>query len=665
MKYSFANRDISWLQFNGRVMQQAADDQVPLLERFRFLSIFSSNLDEFYRVRMPLLKQEGSSVDADGVLAETNHTIVADAQHTIRKQQEKFGDILCNQLIPAARAAGYQIYYGDHIPEHITQQAKPIFLTRLLPFLQWFYLDNAAMQFKPFNNEQYLLISTTAAGKDELVVMSIKYPETGRLILIKDNETGTNHILFAEDLIKAHVKHVLGDVQVNYALSVKITNDAELEMENDLRIDDFESISRKIKKRELGKVSRILYDPAIPKADLMRLVWAIGANDNALVSGGQYHHLRDLAQLPLDTAAGMCYTPLLPVKGDAIEGDYFEWLEKKDRWFSFPYQHYDNLLRFINEAATHRHVISIAISIYRIASGSRMAKALITAAKNGKQVTVFVEVKARFDELNNLYWADQMKDAGIKIVYSIPRWKVHAKIALVGLRKGATTKYFGLLSTGNFNEITANFYTDHALITADANITQELSLLFAGLSLRTDPTNWPVASPFKHLLVAPFNMRGAFYALIDQEISNQLSGKPSGIYVKINNIEDEQMITKLYKASGAGVTINLLVRGICKLVPGVKGQSENIRVRRIVDRFLEHDRVFRFENGGDRKWLAGSADWMKRNLSNRVEVCFPIKDEAICSTLDDLMNLQWPKTFTDNAASSLQMAAYRYLSSKP
>jgi len=663
MPAHYINRDISWLHFNGRVLQQAEDPHVPLLERFRFLSIFSSNLDEFYRVRMPLLKAEKSLADADGILAEGGKQLLQQANSIIQNQQEIFGTILKNQLIPLAVAQGVRLYYDEPIPKYMASGTLEVFIYKVMPHIVWHWLDNRDYAWKPYNNEQFLIVCVrTATGEERLACLSINYPETGRLVDIAHNEGNVRHVMLIDDIIRQHLPYILGDTTIVYSGAIKITNDAQLEVEDDLMIVDINSITQKLKDRELGTVTRILYDPVIPEAHIKQVAAGINAAESALVKGGRYHHLRDLASIPLPENEKTIFPKLLPVEAGQPAGDYFAWLNQADRFYHFPYHSYENLLRFFFEAAMHRHTTRISITLYRIASGSRLAQALITAAKNGKQVTVFVEVKARFDELNNLYWANEMKNAGITIIYSIPQWKVHAKIALVEWTHEGITRQYGLMATGNFNENTARFYSDHALITNDQRLTHELENVFAGLSQRLSPTEFPAQEQFTHLLVAPFNIRKRFTDLIDIEIKNARKGKRAGIFIKLNNLEDKGLIDKLYEASANGIQVKLLVRGICALVAGMPEISENILVRRIVDRFLEHGRLFRFDNGGKRLWFCGSSDWMQRNLFHRVEVCFPVYDEAICQQLDGLMKVQWPDEFYDDYQHSLQLATYRYLS---
>jgi polyphosphate kinase len=359
-----------------------------------------------------------------------------------------------------------------------------------------------------------------------------------------------------------------------------------------------------------------------------------------VIKGGCYHNLKDLGAFPVKDAS-LSYTKWPAVKVNANDGptSLFEQIEKKDIILHPPYQSYDLVLRFFNEAAVDNDVTEIYVTLYRIASDSRIGNALVSAAKNGKKVSVLVELKARFDEANNIRWAKKMKAAGVKIVYSAPSLKVHAKIALVKRKKNKRIAYVGLLATGNMNESTARFYTDHILFTAHPEILREMELLFIFLGHGKKAGN-PGLIEFKQILVAQFNLQQRFLQLIDREINNARQGLEAAITIKMNNLEEKVLIGKLYEASGAGVKIRMIVRSICCLKPGVPGLSDHISIIRIVDRYLEHGRVFVFHNNGTPEVYMGSADWMNRNIYRRIEVCFPVYDEAIKQQMLDLLQLQ-------------------------
>jgi polyphosphate kinase len=367
---------------------------------------------------------------------------------------------------------------------------------------------------------------------------------------------------------------------------------------------------------------------------------ALKLQNAMVIQGGHYHNLKDLMGFPAKDAA-MSYDKWQAIGVKPVNGSLslFELIEKKDIMLHPPYQSYDLVLRFFNEAAVDPSVTEIYVTLYRIASDSRIGNALVSAAKNGKKVSVLVELKARFDEANNIRWAKKMKEAGVKIIYSATTLKVHAKIALVKRKKDKRISYTGLLATGNMNESTARFYTDHILFTAHPGILREMELLFIFLGHRKKAGN-PTLIAFDQLLVAQFNLQQRFLKMIDREMENARAGKPAAITIKMNNLEEKVLINKLYDASKAGVQVRLIVRSICCLRPGVPGLSENITVTRIVDRYLEHGRIFVFHNNGATELYMGSADWMNRNIYRRIEVCFPVYDEAIKNQVLELLQLQ-------------------------
>ena len=427
----------------------------------------------------------------------------------------------------------------------------------------------------------------------------------------------------------------------------------------------------------MGFATRFLYEPGIPLRAFKTLVQALGLSTASMVEGGYYHNLKDLSALPFTGSRDAFYPPMPALITDMPCNDsLLDSILVRDKILHPPYQSYDTVLRFFNEAATDAAVTEINVTLYRVARDSKIVTALMSAAKNGKKVIVFVELKARFDEENNLKWAKKMKTAGVQIIYSIPGLKVHAKTALVKRRKQQRIQSICLLATGNFNESTARFYTDHILFTAHPSFARELDLLFVFLRYRKPATRYPMLQ-FKHLLVAQFNLQQDFLALIDREIQLARQGKQAGILIKLNNLEEKILISKLYEASNAGVQVQLIVRSICCLVPGVAGMSENISVRRIVDRYLEHGRVFIFSNDGHPQVFLGSADWMNRNIYRRIEVCFPLLDPFIRQQLIDIVHIQLqdnqqavmlnaqmdnlPVPFSEQQPVDAQRAIYTYL----
>lgn len=637
--YKFFNRDISWLYFNERVLSEASKESVPLMERIRFLSIYSSNLDEFYRVRMPairaVLKLHKKKNKLRG--AENIEDVAKHVESIISSQQEEFGRIL-GLILPELRNQSIDLIYNKQIPGSIDRPITEYFFSHILSFLQLVPLTHE-ISFFPENNKLYLLVAVKSQGDDKLKHFVINVPSDDLPRFFQVDESGTNYIVFLEDIIKANLTTVLsrGDIQGIY--SFKVTRDAELEIADEYEDDLAEKIEKQIEKRDLGLATRLLYQSNTPAISLRVLTEKLGLEKAALVQGGIYHNLKDFSALPVKNNA-LSY-PKWPALNKIVDSSdlLLNQIEKEDIIIHPPYQSYETVVRFFNESAINPDVDQIYITIYRVATDSRIANALITAAKNGKKVFVFVELKARFDEANNIKWAKKMKAEGIRIIYSIASLKVHAKIALVRKKVAGKISYLGILATGNFNESTARFYTDHVLFTAHKEITSEMGALFTFLQLRKKPAT-PDLIPFKHLLVAQFNLEQRFVDLIEREIQHSKQGLPSGITIKLNNLEEDNLISKLYEASRAGVQVRLIIRGICRLIPGVAGMSENVIVTRIVDRYLEHGRIFIFHNNGDPEIYLGSADWMYRNIHRRIEVVFPVYERHIKDELLSMLDVQ-------------------------
>jgi polyphosphate kinase len=649
------NRDLSWLSFNYRVLCMAQKNTVPLYERIRFLSIFSSNLDEFFRVRMPailaihrLIKSK-SLLTADETL--TLHTLTQ-VQQEIKRQLEAFGQIFTGELLPALQQEHIHLYYNEAIPAFHQSAVKHYFLTRVLAYIQpiWLHLRKPDSVFLE-NNALYLAVAISpniSPATQEYALVNIPSTQLPRFATLPTQQE-IHYLALLDDVIRENLDYIFPGYQINACHSIKITRNAETDMD-EFKGDILEQVEIFIKKRELGVPTRFLYDGAMPVLMQKLLTTYFDILPDEMVAGGRYHNLKDLADLPMPVhAPSFTYPKSTPSSIPPIDkaAHLLDLVQERDLLIHLPYQRYDYILRYFNEAAIDPQVKEIYITLYRVASGSQIVQALISAAQNGKQVTVFVELKARFDEENNIRWAKKMKAAGVKIIYSIPGLKVHAKIALVKRKRGLQWDYTGLLATGNFNESTARFYTDHVLLTSHIGITQEMELLFLYLQSREQPLAYGFLS-FQHLLVAQFNLVDRFTACIEREIAHAQAGNPASIIIKLNNLQEKQMIAQLYAASKAGVKIQLIIRGICCLIPGAPFSS-NINVIRIVDRYLEHARVFIFHNNGAEEVYSGSADWMDRNLHRRIEVCFPIYDPFLRQQLKDIIAFQ----LADNTNAAL------------
>lgn len=653
-KYQFLNRDLSWLSFNKRVLEEASNTKLPLYERIKFLAIYASNLDEFYRVRVGTYKRftELPAEDKD-ILRENPDAILKNINAEVDRQQNEFGSIFTQQIIPALEEENIVLLRDQALCEEHHQFVKDFFLDNLLPHVQPILL--LKKQIQPFlqNNVIYIAVKLFKKNKKEeeegapkarrsryaiIKVPSHRFP---RFIELPEKD-GKHFIMFLDDIIKLRMKLLFPGYKIDSSYSFKLSRDADLLIEDEYSGDLIKMIANSLKKRETGTPSRFLYDESIPKDFLKFLKDSFNLLNNDMVKGARYHNFQDFFGFPNPKYPELEQELFHPLKVDELHANksVFKTIRLKDQILHFPYQSYEYVIRFLNEAAVDPKVVEIKATQYRVADNSAVVNALINAALNGKKVTVFVEVKARFDEEANLRSASEMRKAGVKIIDSIPGLKVHAKLALV-LRKG-DKKDYAFLSTGNFNENTAKIYSDHGLLTSDEVIITELKQLFDYLENQTE------GYEFRKLLVGRFNLRRSLIELIDQEIQNVKNGHKGYIILKMNGLQERDMITKLYEASESGVKIDLIIRGICCLKPN-KTYAKNIRIIRIVDQFLEHGRIFYFHNLGEKLLYLSSADWMNRNIHRRIECAFPIQDKKIKKEIIDILNIQ----LQDNVSARL------------
>ena len=643
--YTFINRDLSWLSFNHRVLLEAADTSVPLYSRIQFLSIFSSNLDEFFRVRMPSI-YAFTSINAKktALRDEYPENLAQMVIEYLHDQLEDFGRIFTRQILPSLEENNIHLYYGDSIRAEHKETIMDFFLSRVLSFLQPVILkkENQGNIFLE-NNYLYFIVDiedTHMPDVHEYALLNIpsdQLPRFSELPKIEDK----HYLLFLDDVIRENLAEVFPGYKIHGAYAVKLTRDAELNIEDEFTGDIADKIEKQLGKRDIGLATRFLFDGKMPVGirDFLKKYFDI--RDEEMVEGGRYHNLKDMGSLPNPTNKRLTYDPWpsVPHPDFSTSNSIFKTIAEGERLLHLPYHSYNYILRFFNEAAIDPQVKEIYVTLYRVAANSHIVNALISAAKNGKKVTVFVELKARFDEANNLKWSKKMKAAGVKIINSIPGLKVHAKIALVKRYEDGNMNNYSLLATGNFNETTGRFYTDHVFFTSKKEFSDDLQQLFIYLQSRLQPEQFGKIS-FKHLLVTQFNMIKRIRKMIDREIENAKAGLPAQIIFKLNNLQERNMIEKLYEASSAGVKIDLIVRSICCVAPGIEGQSENITIRRIVDRYLEHARIFMFYNNGEPEFYMGSADSMSRNLYSRIEVVFPIYDEKLKKEINDILQFQ-------------------------
>jgi len=657
----FFNRDLSWLGFNLRVLEQAADHTVPLFERLKFLSIFSSNLDEFFRVRYPsiIALSKLNRKTRMQVSIGSSEDIPEKIQNEINRQLNIFGSVLIGDIIPNLRQQGIFFYYNEPIHSEHLQEVREIFLSQVLSFIQPIYVDNiAAQNFLPENNLLYLVVTLKEPqqGTVKQAILNIPSTKLKRFFVLSPlNER--EYVIFIDDIVRENIAYIFPGMEIVGAYSIKFNRDAELYLSDEYSTNVLNKIEKQLRKRDFGAPSRFLFENSMPRNLQLFLAAAFDVKYEDMFAGGRYHHLSDLSSFPRFNELQQ-YEKLKPISRlDITEsGDIFNVLNTEDVLLHVPYQSYNPVLHFFNQAAIDSNVTDIYVTLYRVAAESHIVNALISAARNGKKVSAFIELKARFDEANNIKWSRVMKDAGITIYYSDPAIKVHSKIGLVRRKKGENLSSYAILSTGNFNEITAQFYTDHVLMTSDTPIIKELNQLFKFLQRSyKDPTEEKLK--FNRLLVSRFNLTERFEKMVEKEIEHAQKGEPALIRIKVNNLEEPHFITLLCKASQAGVEVRLIVRSVCCLIPGLLGLSENISVKRIVDRYLEHSRLLIFGAGDNSEVFMGSADLMTRNIHNRIEVFVTVSGMEYKKQLIDYFDIQWQ----DNDP---QKAIYSYLQNK-
>lgn len=656
----YVNREISWLSFNERVLQEAMDPNVPLLERLKFLGIFSSNQDEFFSVRVGTLQRMvDAGVKSKAMVSGSPKKIMKDVHDIVLRLRDKFDTafrdisrelgnnnifLVDETELNEEQQAFLKVYFNEKVRHRLV----PIMIRNLpsFPYLRnhAVYLAVAMYQYREPQQFNYALIE-------------IPTDVLPRFIVLPPSEKGTC-IIMLDDVIRFG----LGDIFSSFvhdsikAYTIKLTRDAELDFVDDITKSFFEKVTESLKARERGEPVRFVYDKDMPE-DLLEFILSglyLTGSEN-IVPGGRYHNARDFMNFPVVGPESFVYQKDIPLphRGLMEQKSMFTAIKKKDILLHYPYQSFGYHIDLLREAAIDPDVISIKTTLYRVAKASSVVNALINAVKNGKDVTVVIELQARFDEERNMYWTRKLEEAGAKIIDGVPNLKVHSKLCHITRREGNELVQYSCIGTGNFNEDTAKLYCDHTLMTANKNITNEVEHIFDFLRYNYK------SYIYNHLLVSPLHMRKKLTRLINNEKKNAAEGKPAYIFAKMNSLVDAQMIQKLYEASKKGVKIRLIVRGICSLVPGVKGMSENIEVISIVDKYLEHSRVLIFCNGGKERYYISSADWMGRNLDSRIEVAVPIYDKDLQRELRDYMEMQFRDNTKARTINEFQDNTYR------
>lgn len=635
-------RDISWLLFNERVLQEACDENNPLIERLRFIGIFSNNMDEFFRVRYASIKRLSqisnspkrrlgglTPIDLLGTISEMTSKMQARAEeisdellHKLEKQGISFVD-------EKTLTTGQQAFVRKYFIEKVSPSVFTLILNE----------DTELPEMK--DKAIYLaikLVRDAEGEKPQYALIEIPSDLVGRFVELP--KYGNQYVMYLEDLIRYNLAYIFFVYEFDRidAHIVKITRDAELDLDDDVSKGFLEKMTKSVKGRRTGDPVRLVHDEGICP-DLLEFLTSRMNLDNLdkLVAGGRYHNKKDFINFPDLGSKDLEFKALPQMNHPDLDMDrsILNVLRRKDVLLFLPYHSFSYLIRTLREAAIDPNVTSINITLYRVANKSRIISALINAAKNGKQVTVVIELRARFDEAANIKYTQELQAEGVQVIFGVPGLKVHSKMFLITRKNGDKIQRFASIGTGNYNESSSKFYTDYHLMTSNKEITKEVEMIFDFLQ-----KNYKI-NKYHHLLVSPHDTRKSFIRLIDNEIEHAKKGNPSGITIKMNSLCDVKLIDKLYEASSYGVQIKLIIRGICSLIPGVKGMSENIQAISILDRFLEHTRVIVFENGGDPKYFIASADWMQRNLDYRVEVSAPVYDENIKRQLRDHLDIIW------------------------
>ena len=637
--YPTIPRDISWLSFNHRVLQEAKDPSVPLFERIKFLAIYSSNLDEFFRVRMANhrnLLRVGKKTKKE--LDISPKDTVRNIQRIVNRQQREFSRIFEKKIIPELAKQGIKLKRRLDLNEEENAFVEEYFHQNMLPYVQPVLLVKDMV--RPFLNNAQLYLSILMheqkSEKEAYAIVKIPSDHLPRFIPLPESD-GERGIIMLDDIVRHSISWMFPGYNIDDTYSIKLTRDAELYIDDEFSGDLLQKIKTSLNRRHVGPASRFVYDRTMESRLLKNLMESFELERYDILAEGRYHNNFDFFGFPDFGMTKLKNSPQPPLPYPPLEDtdDYWGAIRERDHLLHVPYQSYESVVRFFETAAEDPDVTHIKIVQYRVARRSRIMKALMKAVESGKRVDVFIEVKARFDEEANLRWGEKLEAAGVHVNYSFPGVKVHSKLALVRRLRGTTEEIFCYLATGNFHEDTAKVYSDLGIFTADSRITSEVGRIFSFLENVQEPE-----TPFEFLKVGQFNLREGLENLIEYEIEEAKAGRPAYMMLKMNSLQDPDMIDLIYKAGSAGVKINLIIRGICSLVPGLPGVSENIHAISIVDRYLEHARVFHFGHGGEDLLYLSSADFMTRNLSHRIETTFPILDEAIKRKILQYIDIQ-------------------------
>lgn len=640
----YTEKEISWLSFNERVLQEAADKRNPLIERMRFLGIYSNNLEEFYKIRFADVKRR-ILINEERGTASSSRQLLKRIESKVAKLDQEFDSLYNELLLEMARnqiflinerqiSPNQQIWLRQFFRQQLRQHITPILITPetdLVEFLKDDY-TYLAVEIIKGQNIQYALLEIPAGKQPRFVHLPPEMPKRRKSMILLDNI-----LRYCLDEI---FKGFFDYDQLN-AYAMKMTRDAEYDLTTEMESSMLELMSSSLKQRLNAEPVRFVYQRNMPDEMVELLRKKLGlSSDDSVIAGGRYHNFKDFIKFPNEGNKNLLNKPLPRLRHRRFDNfrNGFDAIREKDVLLYYPYYTFEHTIELLRQASFDPNVLTIKINIYRVAKDSRIIESMIHAAHNGKKVTVVVELQARFDEEANIHWAKHLTEAGVHVIFSAPGLKIHAKLFIISrLEQGEIIRY-AHIGTGNFNEKTARLYTDYSLLTANQQITNEVRRVFNFIENPYRPVN------FENLMVSPQNSRTRLMQLIDREISNVQAGKAAAILLKINNLDDKELINRLYDASNAGVKIRLLIRGMCSLVPGQANFSENIQVTSIVDRFLEHDRVYVFSNNGNEEVFISSADWMTRNIDFRIEVAVKLVDQQLKQRVLDILELQFNDT---------------------
>ena len=626
---TYVDRDLSWMYFNRRILQEATRP-IPLLERLSFLGIYSNNLDEFFRVRIATLSRIAECEDKS-IKKESEHASQLIKQITkLNNRYAKEYEEAIHEVTAALRNENIFLLKDNELSEDQQQFVRQFFRQKLSGFTNPVWLSAVKELTEATDDNIFLAVKLHTEGRKtpEYALIELPVAVCGRFIHLPDKE-GRSYLMYLDDVIRFCLPMIFGGMGFTHyeAYAFKFTKDAEMEIDNDLRNGMLQKIYKGVKSRRKGDALRVIYDAAMPKDMLKRVMNKLNLDKlDTVLAGGRYHNHKDLMSFPDCGRKDLKYPEWSPIIKKELDENVslLNLIQQRDRYIHVPYHSFDYYIRVLQEAAISKNVKSIKTTLYRIAKTSKVVNALINAARNGKKVTVVIELLARFDEASNISWSKLMQDAGVHVIFGVEGLKVHSKVTHIGMKQGPDV---ACISTGNFHEGNARIYTDYMLMTAARGIVSDVANVFNFIEKPYSPIK------FRELLVSPNEMKKKFLRLIDEEIRNKQVGKPAYIRMKVNHITDPVMVKKLYEASAAGVPVDIVLRGNCSLVTGVPGVSETIRINGIIDRYLEHSRIFIFAAGGEEKCFIGSADWMPRNLDNRIEVVTPVYDPDIKADL--------------------------------